>query len=65
MKIENVKLMHTEQNVPIIYNKNESNYENVFILDEHNKNINGITYSCPIYFDTKFIDTSNKKKNVH
>lgn len=55
MKLHDVKIIHTEIDVPITYNKYETNIENVFILDSKNNNINGITYSCPIYFDKKII----------
>ena len=50
MKINNIKLLHT-YDVPITYNNNESSFENIFILDKDNNNINCITYSCPIFFD--------------
>ena len=51
MLIKNAKIIHTTDDIPITYNNNEHNFENVFILDENNNNINGITYECPIYFD--------------
>jgi capsular polysaccharide biosynthesis protein len=61
MKLENVKIIHTILDIPINYNNTETNVENVFILDNNNNNINGITYTCPIYFDSTMIDLSNKK----
>lgn len=33
MKLENIKLIHTRDDIPIEYNNNEQNFENVFILD--------------------------------
>jgi len=54
MKIENVKIIHTED-ISITFNTNETNFENVFILDENYNNINNITYACPIYFDKNIV----------
>jgi capsular polysaccharide biosynthesis protein len=58
MKLENIKLIHTLNDVPITYNNNETLFENVFILDKNNNNINGITYTCPIYFDECVIENN-------
>jgi hypothetical protein len=66
MKLENVKLLHTDKDIPITYNDNEQNYENVFILDSKNNNINGITYTCPIYFEENIIENEIlNKKNIY
>ena len=63
MKLENVKIIHTLLDIPITYNNNETNFENVLILDCDNKNINGITYTCPIYFDLNIINNNLLNKN--
>ena len=63
MIVNNIKLLHT-YDVPIKYNSNESNFENIFILDNHNNNINNITYSCPIYFDEKILKTELMRRNI-
>lgn len=55
MKIENVKLIHTLIDISVEYNNGERNFENVFILNANNNNINGITYSCPLSFDSGII----------
>jgi capsular polysaccharide biosynthesis protein len=55
MKIENIKLIHTLIDVPITCINGEKNFENVFILNANNNNINGITYSCPLSFDSGII----------
>jgi capsular polysaccharide biosynthesis protein len=66
MKLENIKLIHTIIDVPITYNNGEQNYENVFILDSNNNNINGITYACPIYFEKNIIENEKlNKKNIY
>lgn len=64
MKIENVKLIHTQIDIPVEYNNGERNFENVFILDANNNNINGITYSCPLSFDSGIIKKALETTNV-
>ena len=66
MKLENVKILHTLTDIQITYNENETNYENVFILDSKNNNINGITYLCPIYFEENIFENEMlNKKNIY
>ena len=64
MKLENVKIIHTAQDIPITYNNNEKNFENVFILGSRNQNIHGITYACPIYFDFNIINNNLLNKTT-
>jgi hypothetical protein len=42
----------------------ERNFENVFILDANNNNINGITYSSPLSFDSGTIKKALETTNV-
>jgi capsular polysaccharide biosynthesis protein len=64
MKLENIKLIHTRDDIPIEYNNNEHNFENVFILDSSNRNIERITYACPIKFDLNIIDRTIEKSII-
>lgn len=66
MKLEKIKLIHTLKDLPITYNNDEQNYENVFILDSNYNNICGITYTCPIYFEQNIIENEMlNKKNIY
>ena len=66
MKLENVKLIHTEKDIPINYNSNENFVENIFIFNSKMENISGITFTCPINFDKNEMNQNlmNKKEII-